>query len=212
MGPPEVSAKQGFFMNELFTIGHSNHPVEKFIELLIMQGITAVCDVRSSPYSRFAPQFNREALRDDLKRRGILYIYLGTELGPRSSNPACYDDGKVNYKSLAGTDSFMEGMKRLIKGLKIYRVALMCAEKDPVFCHRMILVCRYLKCEKIRIGHILADGSVEDNDSAEARLMELLKISPEDLFSSKTEQVARAYDIQGEKIAYMVHEEQENYE
>jgi uncharacterized protein (DUF488 family) len=199
-------------MNDLFTIGHSNHSVEKFIELLLMQGITAVCDVRSNPYSRFAPQFNREPLKDDLKKRGILYIYLGAELGPRSSDPACYDKGKVNYKSLAGTALFSEGINRLIKGLKAYRIALMCAEKDPVFCHRMILVCRYLKDKNIRIGHILDDGSVEDSVSAEARLMEILKISPEDLFSSKTEQVARAYDLQGEKIAYVLQEEEETYE
>lgn len=199
-------------MHDLFTIGHSNHSVEKFIELLLMQGITAVCDVRSNPYSRFAPQFNREPLKNDLKKNGILYIYLGTELGPRSSDPACYEKGKVNYRFLAGTAMFSEGIKRLIKGLKTYRVALMCAEKDPVLCHRMILVCRHLKNENIRIGHIREDGSVEDNGSAEARLMQILKISPEDLFSSQSEQVARAYDVQGEKIAYALQEEEENYE
>lgn len=199
-------------MNHLFTIGHSNHSVETFIELLLLQGITAVCDVRSKPYSRFAPQFNRERLKNDLKKRGILYIYLGAELGPRSSDPSCYEKGKVNYRSLAGTALFGEGIKRLMKGLKEYRVALMCAEKDPVLCHRMILVCRNLKNENICIGHIREDGSVEDNRSAEARLMEMLKISPEDLFSSQTEQVSRAYDLQGEKIAYAFHEDEENYE
>lgn len=194
-------------MLELFTIGHSVHPVERFIELLNMHGITALCDVRSSPYSRFTPQFNREVLKDELTKHPITYIYLGSELGPRSSDQNCYKDGKVQYDLLARTDLFQQGISRLHKGIKSYRIALMCAEKDPIFCHRMILICRYLSEGGIRIGHILENGAIENNSDTEARLMELLKISPDDLFSTTEVQVMRAYDLQGEKIAYILQEE-----
>lgn len=197
---------------ELFTIGHSVHPIERFIELLTMHGITALCDVRSSPYSRFAPQFNRESLKNELARHHIAYIYLGSELGPRSSNQNCYEGGKVQYNLIAGTDLFQQGLRRLRKGMESYRIALMCAEKDPVVCHRMILICRNLRDADIRIGHILEDGAIEDNHDAEARLMNLLKISPEDLFSTTAEQIVWAYDLQGEKIAYTLQEERKNYE
>jgi len=194
-------------MLELFTIGHSVHPVERFIELLNMHGITALCDVRSSPYSRFTPQFNREVLKDELTKHPIAYIYLGSELGPRSSDQNCYKDGKIQYDLLARTDLFQQGLGRLRKGIKSYRIAMMCAEKDPIVCHRMILICRYLRDGGIRIGHILEDGAIENHSDTEARLMELLKISPDDLFSTTEVQVMRAYDLQGEKIAYILQEE-----
>jgi uncharacterized protein (DUF488 family) len=199
-------------MNEVLTIGHSVHPIEKFIELLTMHGITALCDVRSSPYSRFTPQFNRELLKTELAKHRIAYIYLGAELGPRSGDPTCYVNGKVRYDRLAGTDLFQQGLQRLEKGMASYRIALMCAEKDPIVCHRMILVCRQLSANGILISHIREDGSLEDHRSAEARLLGLLKIPKEDLFSTPEEQVSRAYDLQGEKIAYAIQEEEKDYE
>jgi uncharacterized protein (DUF488 family) len=191
-------------MHDLLTIGHSVHPIERFLELLLMHGVTALCDVRSSPYSRFTPQFNRESLKDELAKHHFAYIYLGAELGPRSSDPNCYEGGKVQYDLLAVTDLFQQGLSRLRKGMTSHRIALMCAEKDPIVCHRMILICRHLRDDGISIGHLLEDGSIEDNRDAEARLLDLLKISPEDLFSTTADQVAHAYDLQGERIAYTI--------
>lgn len=193
-------------MNTLFTIGHSVNSVDRFIDLLSMHGITAICDVRSSPYSRFTPQFNRESLKGKLAEHHISYIYLGAELGPRSSDPTCYVEGKVQYDLLAKTDIFQKGLDRVRKGMASYRIALMCAEKDPITCHRMILICRYLLADDIYIKHILEDGTLEDNQAAEARLLSLLKIPPVDLFSNQTDQINRAYDIQSGKIAYMIQE------
>ncbi len=180
--------------------------------MLTIHGITALCDVRSSPYSRFTPQFNRESLKAELSKRRISYIYLGTELGPRSVDPACYANGKVRYERLAGTNLFQQGLQRLQKGMVSYRIALMCSEKDPIVCHRMILVCRRLSANGIRISHIREDGSLEDHRNAEARLLSLLKIPKEDLFSTPEEQIVRAYDLQGEKIAYAIQEEGKHYE
>jgi uncharacterized protein (DUF488 family) len=195
-------------MFELFTIGHSVHSVEHFVELLKMHGVIALCDVRSSPYSRFTPQFNRESLKDELAKHRIIYLYLGAELGPRSTDPTCYEKGKVQYNRLAGTDLFQQGLGRLRKGMTTYRIALMCAEKDPLACHRMLLVCRNLRGDDIVIRHILEDGSLEDNRDTEMRLMKQLKIDPADLFSTEADQIQRAYDLQGEKVAYTLEEGQ----
>ena len=195
-------------MLELLTIGHSIHSVERFVDLLKMHGVTALCDVRSSPYSRYTPQFNRELLKDELARHRIIYLYLGAELGPRSSDPTCYENGKVQYNHLAGKDLFQQGLGRLRKGMTTHRIALMCAEKDPLTCHRMLLICRNLRGDDIVIRHILEDGSLEDNRDTERRLMKQLKIDPADLFSTEANQIQRAYDLQGEKVAYTLEEGQ----
>jgi len=195
-------------MYELFTIGHSIHSVERFVDLLKTHGVTALCDVRSSPYSRFTPQFNREPLKDELARQHIIYLYLGAELGPRSSDLTCYENGKVQYNRLAGKDIFQQGLGRLQKGMATYRIALMCAEKDPLTCHRMLLICQNLRGDDIVIRHILEDGALEDNRDTEKRLMKLLKIDPTDLFSTEADQIQRAYDLQGEKVAYTLEEGQ----
>ena len=126
----------------LFTIGHSTHPIEEFIALLRRHDITAVCDVRSAPYSRFNPQFRREALAASLKDAGIAYVYLGRELGARVEDPALLEDGRVSFAKVARSDLFRAGMERVGEGMRAYRVALMCAERDPIQCHRMILVTR----------------------------------------------------------------------
>ncbi len=190
-------------MAELFTIGHSTHPIDEFIGLLKKHGITAVGDVRSDPYSRYNPQFNRENLQPELKRNSIAYVFLGKELGPRSDDPGCYEDGKVSYRRLARTALFQEGLNRVRQGMASYRIALMCSEKDPVSCHRTILVCRHLRSDGIQIRHILEDGSIEENDALIKRLMELLKLPEKDMFTTTEEMMERAYDIQGDKIAFV---------
>lgn len=129
----------------LFTIGHSTHPIEEFIALLRCHDITAVCDVRSAPYSRFNPQFRREALAASLKDADIAYVYLGRELGARIEDPALLEDGRVSFAKVARSDLFCAGMERVREGMRAYRVALMCAERDPIQCHRMILVTRNLQ-------------------------------------------------------------------
>ena len=189
-------------METLYTIGHSTHSIDRFTELLAMHQITAVGDVRSDPYSRFNPQFNRENLQKELKKQGITYVFLGKELGPRSDDPKCFENGKVRYDRLSKTALFQEGLKRIRQGMISYRISLMCLEKDPVACHRTILVCRHLRDQPVRIRHILEDGSVEENDAALRRLTTLLKLPERDLFTSPEEMVERAYDVQGDRIAF----------
>jgi uncharacterized protein (DUF488 family) len=186
---------------ELFTIGHSNHPIETFVGLAAMHVIETVCDVRSTPYSRYNPQFNREPLSRRLAERGIAYVHLGDDLGPRTDDPACIVEGQVRYDLLAATERFRQGLDCLREIMVARRTALLCAEKDPLFCHRAILICRRLRSKDLRIAHILGDGSIEEHPDAERRLLGLLGIPPTDLFEKEEEIIERAYDLQGDLIS-----------
>ncbi|MBF0634467.1 MAG: DUF488 domain-containing protein [Nitrospinae bacterium] len=186
----------------VFTIGHSNHQIEKFIELLRLHGINALCDVRSHPYSRFAPQFSIDPLRATLAKTEISYVFLGKELGARSENPACYRQGRVQYDRLAQEPDFVEGIKRLIKGMDRYRIALMCSEKDPLDCHRALLVARKLFETGVQVSHIHSDGSLESHHEFESRLLALCKLPEGDLFKGRDAFLLDAYLIRGEHVAY----------
>jgi uncharacterized protein (DUF488 family) len=177
----------------IFTIGHSTHSQERFISLLREHRITALCDVRSTPYSRVNPQFNREILEQDLLPFGITYRFLGQELGARSDNPNCHTNGKVQYDRLAETELFRYGIKRVVSGMKEHRVALMCAEKEPLACHRAILVARYLAALGIDVEHIHADGHFETQADAMKRLTRMLRLPPVDDRSSHSDPV---FDLQ----------------
>jgi uncharacterized protein (DUF488 family) len=188
----------------IYTIGHSNHPIDRFIALLQQHGIDAVADVRSTPYSRFNPQFRKERLDTALADAGIRYVFLGDELGARSKDPACYDEkGRVSYARLAATDLFRGGIERLLTGMRNHRIALMCAEREPLDCHRTILVARELERAGVPITHILADGSLEPHRHAMERLASNLKLAETDLFRTADELIEDAYDKQGAQIAYV---------
>ncbi len=186
---------------EILTVGHSIHTSEHFIGLLRPHEVTAIADVRSAPYSRRNPQFNRENLRAALKASAIQYAFLGKELGARSDDECCYVNDKVRYDLLAQTPLFASGIERLVEGARSHRIALMCAEKEPLECHRTILVARHLIRRGLRIVHILADGSLEMHDQALRRLVSRLKLA-EDLFHSESLAVEAAYEKQAERIAF----------
>ncbi|AFZ55946.1 DUF488 domain-containing protein [Anabaena cylindrica FACHB-243] len=210
---------------ELFTIGHSNHSIEAFIELLLEHNVSALADVRSHPYSRYLPHFNSIKLKDSLKRVNIKYVFLGQELGARPKNPECYVDGKAVYEKIAATELFREGIKRVINGLKDYRISLMCAEKDPIVCHRAILVCQHLRNERnLQINHIKNNGDLESHDKLEDRLLarhglkqlalvaaplqlSLFSDSSQNLqpsnLPSREESIKEAYRLQSDEVAYV---------
>ncbi len=180
-------------MNTLYTVGHSNHSLAKFLDLLKQHNINAVCDVRSCPYSKYNPQFNQPQLREELKKISIAYVFLGKELGGRASDLNCYHQGKVQYDLVAKTPLFNDGMQRLKTGIKSYCIALMCAEKDPLDCHRLLLICRHLLVDGLTIQHIDADGNLESQTEVEQRLLTKLKL----------ENLELAYDKQSQKTAYV---------
>ena len=154
---------------ELWTIGHSNHAPERFVELLQQHGIEAVADVRSQPYSRFAVHFRQELLRQLLAEAEVGYVFLGRELGGRPPDPDLYDDdGNVLYGRVARSERFAEGLRRLLAGAATQRVAMMCSEEDPTRCHRRLLITQALlgRGAPPTVMHIRGDGRL----SSEAEL------------------------------------------
>lgn len=190
----------------IFTVGHSTHKFEDFVSILKQHGIDAIADVRSVPYSRWQPQFNRENLAETLKSRSIAYVFLGEELGARSDDPQCYENGQVQYRVLAKTPLFQSGIKRVQDGSRHRRIALMCAEKEPLACHRTILVARELVANGLNVTHILENGSLEPHDETMKRLSEQLKLPTQDLFLTPEELEDQAYAAQEQRIAYVEEE------
>ncbi len=186
----------------VFTIGHSNYPLDVFVALLKKHGVTAVADVRSAPYSRHAPQFSCKPISGALKSRRIEYVFLGKELGARSEDPACYEDGRVRFERVAETALFLSGIERVLRGAEDFTVAFMCAEKEPIDCHRAILVARKLSELGVAVRHILADGSLESHRDLESRLLAAFKLPEGDMFRSRSDCVAEAYLLQAGRMAY----------
>lgn len=187
----------------VLTIGHSTHSLEAFIALLQQHGVAALADVRSAPYSRFNPQFNRDVLEKSLTTHAIKYVFLGRELGARTDDRSCYENGRVQYARLARTDSFHRGMERVVSDADNYRLALMCAEKEPLECHRTLLVARALAEIGIVVQHILSDGRLESHDSAMERLLDVVGLPHQDLFRSNDELIAEALIRQEQRVAYV---------
>ena len=194
-------------MNEacgnVFTIGHSTHELKAFVALLQMHDVTAIADVRSTPYSRFNPQFNREPFAEALGAERIRYVYLGDTLGGRSEDPDCYEDGRIRYDRVAATESFKSGLVRVVHGAAKYRIALMCAEKEPLDCHRTLLVSGALDNLGVDVAHIHADGRLESHGDSMDRLLDFLRLPREDLYVTREALIATAVARQSERVAYV---------
>jgi uncharacterized protein (DUF488 family) len=153
--PPAAPAR-------VYTIGHSNHPWEKFLELLEMHRLEAVVDVRSQPYSRYATHFDSAGLKNSLTAAGIGYVFMGDRLGGKPAGQEYYDDqGYVLYDRLAASPRFQEGIELLLDGLTGRRTALLCSEEDPAECHRRLLVGRVLAERGVEVIHLRGDGRVQ---------------------------------------------------
>jgi uncharacterized protein (DUF488 family) len=188
---------------EVLTIGHSNHTVEKFAELLRQHRVTAVADVRSSPYSQIYPHFNRDALAAALKRDGIAYSFLGKQLGGRPSDKTCYENGRVQYRRVAETAVFQSGIERILSGARSFRIALMCSEREPLDCHRTLLIAPVLERAEVSVLHVHGDGTTESHSAAMTRLLALYDLAEEDLFRSRSELIDEACYRQQERVAFV---------
>ena len=176
-------------MNPIKTIGHSNQPIDRFVGLLKAGGVDVLVDVRSTPYSRRFPQFGRERLTASLAAADILYRYEGAALGGKPEGGASYDD-------LAARPAFTAALDRLVHGAADATLCLMCAEKEPLDCHRTVLVSRRLAERGMAIEHLLADSRSEPHRAIEEKL--LAKSDPDgpDLFTQQEDRatlLARAY-------------------
>jgi uncharacterized protein (DUF488 family) len=157
--------------SEVLTIGHSSHPIERFLELLHGADVTAIADVRSAPYSRHVPQFNFDAVKTALRGAGVAYVHLGKELGGRPRDRSQYRNGAVDYEAIAATPTFRSGLQRVLDGAATHRVALMCVEADPLECHRCLLISRALAAREVPVRHLLADGATATQPEIEDELL-----------------------------------------
>mgnify|MGYP003951333895 CR=1 FL=1 len=159
----------------LFTVGHSNQSLSQLITLLHNQGVNAIADVRSIPFSRRLPQFNRPELEAGLPKQGISYVFLGEELGARRDEPEAYEGLQATYERVAKLPAFQRGLERVRTGVnRGMTLALLCAERDPLTCHRTILVSRHLLTYGFDVQHIHRDGHLESHTELEQRMQKAL--------------------------------------
>lgn len=207
----EADVLKRISLRECLTIGHSNHTIEELVQLLNRHRVDVIVDVRSMPYSKRQPQFNREALQQSLRARNVAYLYMGDRLGARYSDPKLIrPDGRVDLKRVAELPAFQSAIQSIVQAVeKGHRIALMCSEGDPFDCHRFVLVSRALQSAGVRMFHILPDGQLVCNSVLEDRLLE--KYFPESrdepgLFVAETrsrqELVELAYDKRAIDVAY----------
>ena len=195
---PVAAAAPAF---DLFTVGHSNHPIDRFLALLEGADVTAIADVRSVPFSRRYPWFSADRLRAELERRDIAYVPMGEALGGRPRDRSLFRDGVSDYEAMAALPEFSAGIDRVLAGAQRYRVCLMCTERDPLDCHRCLLVAPALAAHGARIGHLLADGGIVAHATIEERLLRLA--GGDDLFTDgRAGRLADAYRRRARAVAY----------
>jgi uncharacterized protein (DUF488 family) len=185
---------------DLLTIGHSNLPADRFLALLKAGNVTAIADVRSVPSSRWCPWFSRKPLAERLTTEGIAYLWLGDSLGGRPREQALYRNGVADYEAMAATPQFRAGLDRLVGEIGRHRVCLLCAEREPLDCHRCLLVSRSLAEHGLAAGHIRADGTIEPHAATEERLLHLAD-AERDLFGDRTARLADAYRQRARAVA-----------
>ena len=171
----------------IWTIGHSRHEIQQFIEILKKHEISALVDVRTYISSKMAPQFNEQTLKSSLSAQGISYLEMGNELGGRPSEDNMYDsDGRVFYNKLAESNFFKSGIQRLLNGIAEYRIAIMCSEGKPDGCHRHLLIGRVLTDLNVHVENILVDGTTKNYRelSPEPTQMPLLDLGEEEPWKS----------------------------
>lgn len=197
-----------YLLKELYTVGHSIYKIEDFVKLLQNNNINTIVDVRSTPYSKFAPQYNKELLKQYLKQNAICYIFMGDTLGARYEDKGLlFDDGKVNFKKVQETKNFQDGIVRLERGIeKGYNISLMCSEKEAFDCHRFGLISEFLSKISINVNHIYPDKIVPHKELEEKLLKKYEKKIPAvDLFNPDIrieEQLNLAYELRNIDIAY----------
>jgi len=185
---------------DLFTIGHSNLPVEHFLDLLKNSGVTAVADVRSVPFSRRFPWFSGNMLAPRLASAGIAYLAMGDALGGRPRDPELFCEGVADYERMAAVPEFRAGLDQVGAAAKRSRLCLMCAEREPLDCHRCLLVGRALAERGLKLGHILVDGTIEPQAATEERLLARAG-ERADLFSDRKVRLSAAYRYRARAVA-----------
>jgi uncharacterized protein (DUF488 family) len=192
-------------MRKFLTIGHSSHTAERFQALLREHGVQVLVDTRSSPYSRYSPQFDRETLKETVAAAGVRYLYMGDVVGGRPRDEACYDgEGRVLYGRVAEQPAFQEAVERLERGADEFQLALLCSEEDPAHCHRRLLIARVLMGRGAEVVHVRGDGSVETDDEVARRSGKALVEAQAGLFGEMEVEMWRSTGVIGKPAARSV--------
>ncbi len=192
-------------MDTVYTVGHSSHGPERFQALLRQHGVQVVVDTRSVPVSRFAPQFDRESLRELVAGVGARYLWLGDVVGGRPRDEGCYDaEGRVLYGRVAAQAEFREAVERIERGAKEFRVALLCSEEDPAHCHRRLLISRVLIGDGVEVRHIRGDGTLETDEDVARKSGKVLVERQAGLFGEIEEDAWRSTGVIGKPAARSV--------
>ena len=186
---------------DLFTLGHSNIPAERFIALLRGAGVDAIADVRSIPASRFCPWFSAKNLAPLLAGANVGYVFFGEELGGRPRNPSLYCRGVADYEAMAQRPGFRADIDRLLAMARERCLCLMCSERDPLDCHRCLLVARALAAG-VSIGHILHNGEIESHTATERRLLKAAGEDGDLFVTGQDERLAAAYRRRARAVAF----------
>jgi uncharacterized protein (DUF488 family) len=187
---------------DLFSIGHSNIAADRFIAMLREAGADAVVDVRSRPASRFCPWFSRQPLEARLVQERMAYLWYGDALGGRPRDGALYRDGAADYEAMAAQPAYRDRLAGLIGDASRHRICIMCAEREPLDCHRCLMVARSLAERELAIGHILYDGTVEPHHATEQRLLNWDAGQRDLLETGQPSRLAAAYRRRGRAVAY----------
>jgi uncharacterized protein (DUF488 family) len=193
----------------IYTVGHSTHQPDYFLELLKEYNVNCLIDVRSIPASSYNPQYNQEPLSNFLKNNGITYLHFPEEFGARHTDPDLLDDeGKVDFERVRKSWNFKNGVERLWLGIdKGFTIALMCSESDPFDCHRFSMISIALEKDGFEVKHIIKDKSLKSNAELEKQLLKKYekKLPKPDMFNpnvSKDDQITEAYRLRNKEIAF----------
>lgn len=193
----------------IYTVGHSTHQIDYFLELLQKYSVNCIVDVRSVAASSYNPQYNKEPLSNFLKNNGVTYLHYAEEFGARHTDPDLLDeDGKVDFEKVRKSWNFKNGVERLWLGLdKGFTIALMCSEGEPFDCHRFSMVSIALEKDGFDVKHILKDKTLKNNAELESQLLKKYdkKIPKPDIFQpniSAEDQLKAAYRLRNREIAY----------
>lgn len=200
---------------EIFTIGYAGFKIDDFIKILKKYHINSLIDVRSMPFSKFHSEYNKPIFSKVLHDSGIIYRNYKKEFGARQDDRKYYPNGYLDFSMFTKSQVFLEGMDKIIKAIPLgYKFVLMCSEKDPITCHRNIMIAKAFYNNGISINNILSDGSIITQSDIETRLLDMyypgrdqLSLFAEQL--SLEEMIQNSYKFQNEKIGYRINNNNE---
>jgi uncharacterized protein (DUF488 family) len=200
----------------IYTIGHSTHPIDYFLEMLKHYQVNCVVDVRSVPTSRFNPQFNKKSIALSLEANGIDYLHFGEAFGGRQTDSLLLDnEGRVDFEKVRNTEKFNDAIGRIWKGAHDgYSIALMCSEAEPLSCHRFIMISPALK--DFKVLHILKDKSSLSQEDLEEQLLKKFskELSQTSVFGSNagtSQKLAAAYKMMNNIVGYIPHKHKKSH-